>query len=133
MQQMEKSRGSELYNAAIVPAGRRQCQKGWMDEAEMDVSISDKIMYLQGLGYVRLLSCQCVPECMQANNLCFAKDVGKKTSISLFAFNVGTQPARHPKESSERASSSAFTYLMHTRASETWRLSRGPDSVKDVL
>lgn len=74
VQQMEKSRGSELFSATIVPATRRHCQKGWMDEAEMDVSISDKIIYLQDLGYVRLLSCHCVPECMQADNLCFAKD-----------------------------------------------------------
>lgn len=101
MQQMEKSRGSELYRAAIVPAGRRHCRKGWIDEAEMDVSISDTIMYLQDLGYVRLLSCHCVAECMHTDSLCFAKEEKKTRSISLFAFNVGTKPARLPEESSK--------------------------------
>lgn len=57
---------------AVVSAGKSHCQKGWTDEAEMDVSISDQIMYLQDLSYVRLLSCHCVPECMQADKLCFA-------------------------------------------------------------
>lgn len=94
VQQMEKSRGSEAYT---VPAGRPHCQKGWMDEAEMDVRLSDRIMYLQDPGYVRLLSCHSMPECMQADNLCFAKDE-KKASISLFAFSVGTQAARLHEE-----------------------------------
>lgn len=134
-QQMEKSRGSEVYAAAIVPAGRRLCQKGWMDEAEMDVRLSDRIMYLQDLGYVRLLSCHSVPECMQADNLCFARDE-KNPSISVFAFSVGTQAAMLHEERNKRASSAAFTpliYLIHTRVSKMWRFSRGPDSVRDVL